>query len=229
MDRRFIAALFATLLTAAPVLAQMHGGVSAPHSAGAAHVSGGHGFTGSIHMRGERPFRRWGGFFPGYWYPYPDYQDFETVEAEPPVPGVTVVQAPAAAGPPVVAAEPLLLEWRGDHFVRVNPADYSLEPAQAPAADSRRTGAAASKNAVQPPQELPPAVLVFRDGHKEDVRSYTIIGRLIYTNANYWTEGSWTKKIQIADLDLPSTLKLNQERGSNFSLPSGPNEVVIRP
>ncbi len=227
MDRRFIPVLFAALLGAAPLAAQVRGAVSAPASAGSAHVSAGRGFTGSVHVRGGHPFRHRGGFFPGYWYPYPDYDYYEPAEAEPPAPGVTVVQAPAAA-PPEPAAEPLLLEWRGDHFVRVNPADYSLEPGPAPAANSRRD-AAARKNAAQPPQELPPAVLVFRDGHKEDVRSYTIIGRLIYTNADYWTQGSWTKKIQIADLDLPSTLKLNQERGSNFSLPSGPNEVMIRP
>jgi hypothetical protein len=30
-------------------------------------------------------------------------------------------------------------------------------------------------------------------------------------------------------LDVPATLKLNQERGAKFSLPSGPNEVMIRP
>src|ERR1700758_2418042 len=112
MDRRLIPVLFAVLLGAAPVMAQMRGGVSTGHPAGGAHVSGGHGFGGSVHLRGERPFRRRGGFFPGYWYPYPDYgyEDFETVEAGPTMPGVTVVQAPAPAAP-VVAAEPLLLEW----------------------------------------------------------------------------------------------------------------------
>jgi hypothetical protein len=51
----------------------------------------------------------------------------------------------------------------------------------------------------------------------------------LYTSANYWTSGSWTRKIEIANLDVPATLKLNQERGSKFSLPSGPQEVVIRP
>ena len=72
-------------------------------------------------------------------------------------------------------------------------------------------------------------MLVFRDGRQENVSSYTIIGKVLYTNADYWTTGSWTKKIQLADLDLPATLKLNQERGANFVLPAGPNEVVMRP
>ena len=51
----------------------------------------------------------------------------------------------------------------------------------------------------------------------------------IYFKADYWSSGSWTRKIQIADLDLPATLRLNQERGLKFVMPSGPNEVVTRP
>ena len=85
------------------------------------------------------------------------------------------------------------------------------------------------KSAVQPPRDLPPAVLVFHDGRKEEVSEYTIMSGTIYSKADYWTTGSWTRKIQIADLDVPATLKLNQERGANFSLPASANEVVIRP
>ena len=44
----------------------------------------------------------------------------------------------------------------------------------------------------------------------------------IYLKADNWTSGSWTKKIQIADLDVPATLKLNQGRGLNFVLPASP-------
>jgi len=29
-------------------------------------------------------------------------------------------------------------------------------------------------------------------------------------------------------LDIPASLKLNNERGAKFSLPSGPNEIVVR-
>jgi len=69
---------------------------------------------------------------------------------------------------------------------------------------------------------------VFRDGRKEEASSYTIVGRTMYTKANYWTSGSWTKKIRIADLDLPATVRLNQERGVKFVLPAAPYEVVMR-
>jgi uncharacterized membrane protein len=72
-------------------------------------------------------------------------------------------------------------------------------------------------------------MLVFRDGHKEEIERYAIIGAVIYTRADYWSTGSWTRKVTIADLDVPATLKLNQERGGRFTLPSGPDEVVVRP
>jgi hypothetical protein len=84
-----------------------------------------------------------------------------------------------------------------------------------------------ANEAPEPP--LPAAVLVFRDGHQEEVESYTIIGSTLYTKANYWTSGSWTRQIEIANLDVPATLKVNQERGSKFRLPSGPQEVMVRP
>ena len=56
-----------------------------------------------------------------------------------------------------------------------------------------------------------------------------IAGATIYTSADYWSSGSWTRKVQIAALDIPATLKVNRERGAKFSLPSGPHEVMIRP
>jgi hypothetical protein len=62
----------------------------------------------------------------------------------------------------------------------------------------------------------------------EEVDKYMIQGDALYTSADYWTTGSWTKKIPLAELDLPASLKLNKERGAKFNLPSAPNEVVIR-
>ena len=60
------------------------------------------------------------------------------------------------------------------------------------------------------------------------MKSYTIINRTLYASANYWASGSWTRKIELGNLDVPATQKLNEERGSKFLLPSGPQEVVIR-
>jgi hypothetical protein len=75
---------------------------------------------------------------------------------------------------------------------------------------------------------LPPAVLVFRDGHQEEVERYVVHGNVLYSSADYWTTGSWTRKIPIAELDVPASLKLNAERGGKLSLPTRPNEVVVR-
>ena len=72
-----------------------------------------------------------------------------------------------------------------------------------PSSTPRRIPAAEARSA------LPTAVLVFRDGHKEEIGKYLIVGATICASANYWSNGSWTRKIQIGELDLPATLKLN--------------------
>jgi hypothetical protein len=82
--------------------------------------------------------------------------------------------------------------------------------------------------AAQTPSELPPAVLVFHDGHREEVAKYTIVGTTISLKTDYWSTGSWTRKIPIAELNLAATLQANQERGVKFSLPSRPSEVIVR-
>jgi hypothetical protein len=71
-------------------------------------------------------------------------------------------------------------------------------------------------------------VIVFRDGHEEEVAKYMIQGETLFTNADYWNTGSWTRKIPLSEVDIPASLKLNRDRGTKFNLPSGPNEVMIR-
>ena len=181
--------------------------------------------------------RAWG-WIPGWgwgYLPYPDYYDYSDYEPTmPEAPPRESAAQPCQAAPPERLPDSILLERQGDQWVQATA--YGQSPAPAQPAVSRTVEAAhlgavmPSRNeAAEPPRELPPAVLVFRDGHEEEVKSYTIIDKTLYTSANYWTSGSWTRKIEIANLDVPATLKLNQERGSKFSLPSGPQEVVIRP
>ena len=136
-------------------------------------------------------------------------------------PQMIVVPAASAAPPEIqpARAEPLLIEWRGDRYVRVAntssqaPLDYVASPASA-------TGAAHTNV---------PALLVFRDGTRLEVSNYTITGSTLYTDADRWVSGSWRRKIDLAALDVPSTLHANQERGVAFNLPSSPNEVIVRP
>lgn len=127
-----------------------------------------------------------------------------------------------------------MLERQGDHWVRVTDAGQTvtgLQPRQKGSETAANLRAISPQEgaAVEPPPQLPPAVLVFRDGHKEEISRYTIVGGNIYTSDDYWNSGSWTKKVPIAELDVRSTLELNRERGTNFNLPSSPHVVVIRP
>ncbi len=161
----------------------------------------------------------WSPFFYGAPYFYSDYYEpyepeYPATEAEPPpAPAVQVKNEPLP--------DPVLLELRSGQWVRVTNFGETSERALS-------TGAQVSPSTTKP-QEMAPAILVYRDGHTEEVSSYSIIGRMIYTKADYWTVGAWTRTIQIADLDIPATMKQNQQRGVRFELPSGPDEVMIRP
>jgi len=84
----------------------------------------------------------------------------------------------------------------GDHSF--NESRSSPQPAQTPA----------------PVQEQDPTVLVFRDGHQQEVKNYAIVGPMLW---DFTAKG--THKIPLADLDLDTTRKLNDERGVDFVLP----------
>jgi hypothetical protein len=209
-----------------PLRAQMHaGGGFVGRPAGSAFSGHGvfaHGFRG-----GQRGFGRTGviyPFYPGY---YDDYGDYAPQVG--PAPQVVVMQpaaAPQQPAPPSPPAEPVLIEWQGNRFVRMTIAEKN---AGAPV-DYAETGKSNLAIATaMPARDLPPAVLVFRDGHQQEVSSYTIMNGTIFTRSDYWTTGMWNQKIQIADLDVPATLRQNQARGLSFNLPSSANEVIVRP
>lgn len=151
-------------------------------------------------------------FFYGGW-PYfpPEYQaSYEPeVMVQPTAPKPAVLTETKQDSLPSAA----LLELQGNQWVKVS----SFATATAPTSSSA------------PAKELPATVLIYRDGRSEELRSYSIIGTTLYAKADYLTSGTWTRKVQLADLDLRATVKQNQERGLRFDLPSGPNEVVLRP
>jgi hypothetical protein len=205
----------------------------AQRRAGAASARGGQGVG---HLR------RGGRFFAGSTFVPDFYSDYGSGIIEAPPPQTIVVQAaqPAPLAPVRNPPESLVLELQGDHWVRITSYGQSQtdegKSSQAQPGASNLPSVISPTNprrahAAEPPSELPlpPAVLVFRDGHQEEIGKYMIVGTTIYTRADYWSSGSWTRKVQIAELDVPETLKLNQGRGAKFSLPSSPNEVMIRP
>ncbi len=169
--------------------------------------------------------------FPAIPFFYPDYGS-EPVVVQSPPPQVVVVQAPPAAAEIPEPSKPklLMIEWRGDRYLRITGAEDAGARTQPTRPDFTEDAAARPKNAAtRQPHQLLPAVIVFRDGRQEEVGSYAIMGAVMYVGKDYWTDGSWNEKVQLADLDVPATLRLNQERGVKFLLPSGPNEVVTRP
>jgi hypothetical protein len=194
-------------------------------------LRGGHLRPGFVHLR--RAHRSFAGSAVAPYFYWDDESEPGIIEAPPPQ--ITVQAAPTASVPN--PPESLVLELQGDRWVRITNNGQSQNgqssrpesergsnlPTAIPFVTPRRT------QASEPPSDLPAAALVFRDGHREEIRKYMIVGTTIWTSADYWSSGSWTRKVQVAELDVPATLKLNLERGAKFSLPSGPNEVMIRP
>jgi hypothetical protein len=223
-------------LSASPAPAQRGGHASAPAGRGGAAISRGHSARPGAARRGRGRGLYQGSayspYYPGYGYA-PDigyasdlgddyglgFQPAEpTPEAPPPQFAYGQPYQPAAP-PPKPSVGPVMLELQGDHWVRT----VSNGPPQI-------VGQAVQpepKQASNQPAALPPAVLVFRDGHQQEIGKYCIIGATIHISTDYWTTGSWTKTVHVRDLDVPATLKLNQERGTNFHLPSSPYEVMV--
>src|SRR5438132_6679579 len=74
--------------------------------------------------------------------------------------------------------------------------------------------APASTAPAPAPKPLPATILVYRDGHRSEVRDYAIAGDTLYDLGN-----GLMKKIKLSDLDLDATTKVNDERGVAFNLP----------
>jgi len=59
-------------------------------------------------------------------------------------------------------------------------------------------------------------VLVFRDERKQEVQNYAVVGQTLWI-----FEPQGTEKIPLARLDIPATVKANDERGVDFRVPGG--------
>jgi hypothetical protein len=147
------------------------------------------------------------------------------------------------------SSQPLMLELQNGQYVRVNSNAAEVDdahdltsaasgttnknPQPAKSAHSHSTPAADSTPAVgvaaSAARDLPPATLIFRDGHSEEVRDYTIADGILYARGDYYADGYWNKKIALSTLDVAQTMEANTSRNVNFVLPSSPNEVITRP
>jgi hypothetical protein len=115
--------------------------------------------------------------------------------------------------------QPLMIELQNGRYVRVSTT----------AADGEAQELAPATAAAPAAPNLPSVALVFRDGHNEEVRDYTIADGILYARGDFYIDGYWNKKIALSTLNLAQTLQENAARNVKFVLPSSPNEVITRP
>jgi len=105
----------------------------------------------------------------------------------------------------------------------------SSQPPSGGHAQSPHTGAG-GKLAALPTAPLAPTVLIYRDGRREQIPDYAIVGLILYAhNGNNAEPAYGMRSIEVSALDIPATVAANRENGVNFVLPTSPNEVVTRP
>src|SRR5271166_5054144 len=114
------------------------------------------------------------------------------------------------SGPPTGQYEPMM------HMVADQPpVRYPYgEPDAASAPPDYPPSAPQQQPAWRDAQPNEPSVLVFRDGHRQEVSNYAIMGQSVYV----FDKGS--RKIALADLDVPATIKANDDRGLEFKVPA---------
>jgi hypothetical protein len=66
----------------------------------------------------------------------------------------------------------------------------------------------------RPKEQEPATALVFRDQHVEEVHNYAIAGGTLWV-----LNDASAKKIPLAQLDIPATVKVNDDRGVEFQVP----------
>jgi hypothetical protein len=227
MARKFIFVVMAAALLSPACVAQMRGGFRGS-------ARGARGFGGSFRGRQRDALAR--GYFVGDTaFLYDDYP-FGPAMPETAPPQFVLMQAPAAAEAPSVKIASLLIELQGDRYVRYGGVTRPAQP------DAGTRGVSTLETTSRPTitpsqiarQDLPPTVLVFRDGHREEVADYAIVGRVIYAHragasGNDDQNGYGLNNIQVSALDVPSTVRTNRQNRVNFVLPAGPNQVVTRP
>jgi hypothetical protein len=174
------------------------------------------GFGSTQFRVGERPFGMhhhqgraiaspfYGGYYTPYYYP--NYYVMEpgvddTMEEEYVRPGPTIFDGHGVSGGDYERPRP-----------RRDEEDYRSRRGREPEDEKP----AVEAQPQQPPLEQPATILVFKDGHQAEVANYAIVGTTLYDLSD-----GRTKKFAVAELDLPATVKQNDDRGVEFKLPAG--------
>jgi hypothetical protein len=114
------------------------------------------------------------------------------------------------SGPPLGPNDPslhMIVEQPPVDPYAAGPENFQPYPDPPPVAAAQPTPTAPE------PKPAEPIVLVFRNGHQQEVTNYAIMGDSLYV----FDKGR--RKIALADLDIPATVKANDDRGVEFEVP----------
>ncbi len=178
-------------------------------------------------------------FFGDFFNPDDLYSTGYPVASQPPIFLLQAASAPAGSSDyltqphhnrePATPTQPLMIERQNGRYVRISSTPANGEPLPQQPAQAQTKDAKRMLTAEPGPHNLPPALLVFRDGHTEEVRDYAIADGTLYARGDYYTDGYWQKKIALSALNVPQTIEANARHSIKFILPTSPNEVVTRP
>jgi hypothetical protein len=97
-------------------------------------------------------------------------------------------------------------------------AAVSRPPVPAPVEKDFAVATAITRAPDPPEASQPSTILIFKDGHKQEIGNYAIVGANLYD-----LMPGRRLKVALADLDLAATQKANDDQGIDFKLPELPN------
>jgi hypothetical protein len=78
--------------------------------------------------------------------------------------------------------------------------------------------------ATPPAAPAPPTTFVYRNGRREDVRSYAIVGQTLWILSE-----ARARKIPLSEIDLEATAKVNEGNGIAFHVPGSRPQPAVQP
>ncbi|HJX83795.1 MAG TPA: hypothetical protein VJ723_05585 [Candidatus Angelobacter sp.] len=143
-------------------------------------------------------------FYPVYLYPYPN----NSLVAEEPQAGPDSSPSPddqALQDAYNRGAQDALAQRQARNAQRDPREDNFNQPA-----DAKPRPAPEPARFIEPePDNGPPTVFIFKDGHRVETKSYAIMGQTLFDLSS-----KPVRKIQLDDLDLAATTKVNDELGN---------------
>jgi hypothetical protein len=154
---------------------------------------------GRHHIR--RPFVVYSPYYGGYGYTpyaYPYYYDGEDYS-----------DSADSQAPPADYRD----DYRNNDDYRHNADRQVLD--QDYRSELKRPTEQSSERSPEPVAAQPSTLLIFKDGHQQEISNYAIVGSTLYDLSD-----GRSKKVQLSDLDVSATVKQNDERGVEFQVPA---------